>query len=209
MTQRSLLDHERRRLLENNIKDTYYADYDTFSRSRADIWATWERERLDRVEQYDFKLQLRFAGLPEKKPETAVFKVHHTPNDTMDPNDPGNLYDGVIFRHMREKGGPGPMGEADKYKPSERRRIFGELEGWGPWSRPIPVLEPETTEGMFVIQVRAGLNDCAVPGLKIDQGKREISFDWVGLFSCFYGARRMVELHEETVCHEQSLHSRS
>lgn len=91
--------------------------------------------------------------------------MQHRPND---PNDPENLYEGVSFRHMREGGDLGPMGEADKYKPSERRRLFGHSEGWGPPSYPIQIFEPETTEGMFVIQVRAGLNDCAVPGLRID-----------------------------------------
>ncbi|KAF6232910.1 hypothetical protein HO173_008873 [Letharia columbiana] len=176
------------------ISDTYYAEYDTFSHSRAGIWATWDRAPLDRVEQYDFKAQLRFAGLLELDPGRAVFKIQHRPND---PNDPENLYEGVIFRHMREReGGLGPMGEADKYKPSERRRLFGQSDGWGPPSYPIQIFEPETTEGMFVIQVRAGLNDCAVPGLTIDQEQHEISLDWIGLFSRFFGERRAVNLHK-------------
>ncbi|CAD6577873.1 MAG: hypothetical protein ASARMPRED_008436 [Alectoria sarmentosa] len=175
------------------LTDTYYADYDTFSRSRADIWATWERAPLDHVEKYDFNLQLGFAGLAEDDPGRAVFKIQHRSNN---PNDPENLYEGTIFRHMREKGGLGPMGEADRFRPSERRRLFGELEGWGPPSYPIPIFEPKSTEGMFVIQVRAGLNDCAVPGLKIDQEKRELSFDWIGLFSRFFRERKAMHQHE-------------
>ncbi|KAL9132583.1 MAG: hypothetical protein Q9175_006243 [Cornicularia normoerica] len=183
--------------------DTYYANCDTFSRSRADIWATWVRAPLDQVERYDFKIQLGFAELVEKEPGRAVFNVQHKPND---PNDPENVYESVIFRHMREKGGLGPMGDADKYMPSERRRLFGESEGWGPPSRPIPIFEPVTTEGMFVIQVRAGLNDCAVPGLKIDQEEREISFDWTGLFSRFFCERKAMNLHEGIVSHLSTLH---
>ena len=180
-----------------DIEDTYYADFDTFSRSRADIWATWERAPLDHFQRYDFKLQLSFAGLL-KESERAVFTVQHRSDD---PNDPENEYESAIFRHMREKGGLGPMGNADKYRPSERRRIFGESEGWGQLCT-IPIFEPRATEGIFVIQVRAGLNDCAVPGLKIDQEKREISFEWVGLFSHFFCERRAVDLHEGTVSHQ-------
>ncbi len=140
----------------------------------------------------------------EKEPERAIFKMHHTSND---PNHPDNLYDGVIFRHMREKGGLGPAGEADKYRPSERRRLFGESEDWGPPSHPISIFEPQVTEGMFVIQVRAGLNDCAVPGLKIDQDKREISFNWVELFSRFFGERRAVDLHRGMVSDRSTFES--
>lgn len=132
--------------------------------------------------------------------------MQHRPND---PNDPENLYEGVIFRHMRERGDLGPMGEADKYKPSERRRLFGHSEGWGPPSYPIQIFEPETTEGMFVIQVRAGLNDCAVPGLRIDQEQREISLYWIGLFSRFFGERRAVNLHKGIVSHQLCLHPNS
>ena len=172
--------------------------YDTFTRSRAEICATWDRAPLDEVEQYNFKIQLHFADLVENDPGRAIFKTQHKPNDE---NEPETVYERSIFRHMREKGGLGPMGEADKYKPSDRRRIFGESEGWGQPSRPVPVFEPKATEGMFVIQVRAGLNDCAVPGLRIDQNRHEISLDWMGLFSRFYGERRAMDLQEGTVSH--------
>ena len=101
------------------------------------------------------------------------------------------------------------MGEADRFRPSERRRLFGELEGWGPPSYPIPIFEPKSTEGMFVIQVRAGLNDCAVPGLKIDQEKRELSFDWIGLFSRFFRERKAMHQHEGIVSHHCCLRPRS
>ena len=154
------------------------------------MWAEWQRAPLDHVEQHVFRVQLRFAELREAEPGRAVFKLQHRSDD---PNDPENVYEGAIFRHMREKGGLGPMGEGDKYKPSERRRLFGESEGWGPPSFPIPILEPVATEGMFVVQVRAGLNDCAVPGLKIDQEKREISFNWIELFSRMFSERRAVQ----------------
>ena len=156
------------------------------------MWAKWERTPLDHVEQNVFRVQLRFAELREAEPGRAVFTLQHGSDD---PNDPANMYEGAIFRHMREKGGLGPMGEGDKYRPSDRRRVFGESQGWGP-PRPIPIFEPVATEGMFVVQVRAGLNDCAVPGLKIDQEKREISFNWIELFSRMFSEREAMQSND-------------
>lgn len=132
----------------------------------------------------------------ENEPERAIFKVQHEPDDQ---NDPETIYERPIFRHMREKGGLGPMGEADKYKPSDRRRIFRESDGRGPPNLAVLIFEPKATEGMFVIQVRAGLNDCAVPDLRIDEEKREISLNWIGLFSRFYGEQGTVYLQKAIV----------
>ena len=119
-----------------------------------------------------------------------MFKLQHRSDD---PNDPANRYEGAIFRHMRERGGLGPMGEGDKYKPSDGRRVFGDSEGWAPPSLPIPIFEPVATEGMFVVQVRAGLSDCAIPGMKIDQAKREISFNWTALFERMFSERKALQ----------------
>ena len=119
-----------------------------------------------------------------------MFKLRHRSHD---PNDPENRYQGAVFRHMRERGGLGPMGEGDKYKPSEMGRLFGESERWGPQSFSTPIFEPVATEGMFVVQVRAGLNDCGIPGLKIDQEKREISFNWIELFERMFTERKALQ----------------
>ena len=123
-------------------------------------------------------------------------------HNSKDHHDPEIVFEGVIFRHMMEKGGLGPMGEADKYKPSEKRRIFGESEGWGPPNFPIPIFEPKSTEGLFVIQLRAALKDCAVPGLKIDQGNQEISLSWRGLCSRFFSEQRAMDLDQPVVSHQ-------
>lgn len=145
-----------------------------------------------------FSIQLRFAGLVENNPGRAIFKMQHSPNNQ---NDPERVYEGAIFRHMRKKGYLGPVGIGDKYKPSKMQRLFGESEGWRPPNLAIPVHEPRMTEGMFVIQVRAGLNDCAVPGLKIDQDRREVSLNWIGLFSRFFREREAVDLFDGSVRH--------
>ena len=108
-------------------------------------------------------------------------------------DEPENMYGGAIFRHIREIRGPGPMGEGDKYKPSDMRRVLGGSEGRRRPSFPIPKFEPVATEGMFVVQVRAGLNDCAFPGLKINQAKREISFNWIELFERMLSERKALQ----------------
>ena len=40
--------------------------------------------------------------------------------------------------------------------------------------------------GVFVTQIRGGLNDCAVPSLNIDLKKHELSIEWKALFSEFF-----------------------
>ena len=158
--------------------------------------AKWERTPLDHIERHVFRVQLRFAELREAEPGRAVFKLQHR---TDHPNGPESMYEDVIFRHMREKGGLGPMGEGDKYKPSDRLRLFGESQGWRPPSFPIPIFEPVATEGMFVVQLRAGLSDCAVPGLKIDQEKREISLNWIELFGRMFSERKAMQSNERDI----------
>ena len=39
---------------------------------------------------------------------------------------------------------------------------------------------------LFVIQVRGGLNDCAVPGLHVDPKNRQLSLDWKALFNLYF-----------------------
>ena len=85
------------------------------------------------------------------------------------------------------------MGEGDTYKPSEMGRLFGESERWGPQSFSTPRFEPVATEGMFVVQVQAGLDDCTIPGLEIDQEKRQMSFNWIELFECMFSERKALQ----------------
>ena len=44
----------------------------------------------------------------------------------------------------------------------------------------------ERCTGVFIIQVRGGLNDCAVPSLHVDPKKREVSLDWKALFNLYF-----------------------
>ena len=136
-----------------------------------------------------------------------MFKLEHSSDD---PNDPENRYEGAILRHMREGGGLGPMGDGAKYKPTEMGRLLGASERWGPQNFSTPIFEPVATEGMFVVQVRAGLNDCAIPGLKINQKKREISFNWIELFDRMFSERKALQEKDlGIVSHHHPLRSTS
>lgn len=55
----------------------------------------------------------------------------------------------------------------------------------------MPLIEHCT--GLFVVQIRGGLNDCAVLALHIDATKCELSVDWRGLFAQFFNERRITE----------------
>ena len=81
----------------------------------------------------------------------------------------------ALFQHLRDNAGLGRLGEADKSRPGGRLRLF------------------EHSSGLFVIQIRGGLNDCVVPGLSIDQKKGELSFEWRDLFARFFEEKKMAE----------------
>jgi hypothetical protein len=81
----------------------------------------------------------------------------------------------ALFQHLRDNAGLGRMGEADKSKPGGRLRLF------------------EHSFGLFVVQIRGGLNDCVVPSLSIDQQKGELSFEWRDLFARFFEEKKMAE----------------
>ena len=43
----------------------------------------------------------------------------------------------------------------------------------------------------FIIQIRGGLNDSAVPESRVDTENSEISFNWIGLFTHFFGEEKV------------------
>ena len=42
----------------------------------------------------------------------------------------------------------------------------------------------------FIVQVRSGVNDIELPGLKLDEKKKELSFEWRDMFSRFLGEEK-------------------
>ena len=99
-------------------------------------------------------------------------------------------YQRATFRCMREKGGLGGLGKADKYRPSDLSQIFSLVDE--EIQEPVPVFEPVLTEGLFTIQIRGGMNDCAIPGLRINQDHQEVSLEWRDLFTRFFGEQKMM-----------------
>ena len=66
----------------------------------------------------------------------------------------------------------------------------------------------ESPVGMFVVQVRDVVGDCALPGLSINASRNEVSFEWKKLFDQIFGEQKLVmnKLHGATVGHPFCLH---
>jgi len=75
------------------------------------------------------------------------------------------------LKDIKHLAGPGRLGEADKGKLGSRMRLY------------------ENTAGLGLVQVRGGLDDCAMPILGIDPKKRVISLEWKDLFTRFFGGK--------------------
>ena len=66
----------------------------------------------------------------------------------------------------------------------------------------------ESPAGMFVIQVRGVVSDCALPALSTDLWRHELSFEWKELFNRVFGERKMATavLHGAPVSHLHYTH---
>ena len=78
-------------------------------------------------------------------------------------------------RHLRDNIWRGRLGEADKSRPGGRLRLL------------------EYSFGLFVVQIRGGLNDCVVSGLSIDQKNGELSLEWRDLFAQFFKEKKIAK----------------
>lgn len=54
-------------------------------------------------------------------------------------------------------------------------------------------LESLNMEGLFVTQVRGGMNDSAVLGFKVDQKRFEVSFEWRKILSHYFEEQRITD----------------
>ena len=61
--------------------------------------------------------------------------------------------------------------------------------------------------GMFVVQIRGVVGDCALPGLSINASRNELSFEWKRLFDQIFGEQKLVTnmLHGTPVGHPYCL----
>jgi hypothetical protein len=120
-----------------------------------------------------------FAGLDPKFPSRANFTFYREHADL------ARLH--AIFQRIMQMAGPGRLGEADKGKLGSRLRLY------------------ENTVALSLVQIRGGLDDCAMPSLGIDPKKRVISLEWKDLFTRFFGGKMMADrvLKEAPVSHRE------
>lgn len=119
---------------------------------------------------YDFDFKLNFDKIQPRYPGRAVFSLSSI-NTYQKPEI--SAYKHKMFNRLRDEVGTGRVGEADKSVSGSRIRLF------------------ECPGGMFVVQVRGSVGDCALPALNIDHIKHELSFDWRDLFDRFFGERKL------------------
>ena len=48
-----------------------------------------------------------------------------------------------------------------------------------------------------MVQIRNRVHDIYIPDLNVDKERKEISFNWVNVFSLFFAERYSVELYQE------------
>ena len=117
-------------------------------------------------------IKLSFHGIHPSYPGRVVFS--YFPDAS--PLAPRTHALRKIFINLQNKAGSGRLGEADRSMPSSRMRII------------------EATAGLFVVQIRGGLNDCATPALNIDFKNHEVSCDWKDLFTQYFQEKRVASL---------------
>ena len=122
---------------------------------------------------FDFNVKLKFEKTHPKYPGRAVFTLR-AKNDNQERRSTRiSAHRRKIFKRLRDDAETGILGEADKSVPGSLIRLFGS-----------PV-------GMFVVQVRGSLSDCALPALNVDSRRHEFSLEWRNLFNRFFRVRRV------------------
>lgn len=55
----------------------------------------------------------------------------------------------------------------------------------------------EINDAKQMVQIRNRIHDIYIPGLNVDKEVKEISFNWVNVFSLFFAERYSVDLYQE------------
>lgn len=123
---------------------------------------------------FAFNFKLKYEKLHSRHPGRAVFSLR-SENNTRDRPSPDILVcRRKTFKRLRDEAGTGRLDEADKSVAGSRIRLS------------------ESPIGMFVVQVRGSVGDCALPALNIHNSRHELSFEWRDLFNRFFGERKVV-----------------
>ena len=119
---------------------------------------------------FDAAYKLSFSGLKPKDSERAIFSFRPTsvmrrpPRDALD----------VLEKLRNEIRAPNP-------EKSSRTRRQGRLS------------KIESCAGIFIIQIRDGLGDCALSSLHIGPKKHRVSLAWKSLFGAFYNDKKLTK----------------
>lgn len=138
---------------------------------------------------FDFNFKLHFEKIHPRFPGRAVFTLPSV-NDNQERRLPGiSASRRKTFKKLRDEVGAGRLGEADKSVPGSRIRLF------------------ESPVGMFVVQVRGSVSDCALPALNVNSSRYEFSFEWMDMFNGFFGERKLTTtvLHGAPVGHSDCI----
>ncbi len=125
------------------------------------------------TKSYDFDCKLTLEKIQPRYPGRAVFSLRSKTYNLEHRILQISAHRRKAFQNLMDKAGPGRLGEADKSVPGSRIRLF------------------ESPVGMFVVQVRGSVGDCALPALNIDPSKHELSFEWRKLYNLFFGERKV------------------
>ena len=145
------------------------------------------------------KIELTFSGMDDDDNKRAVL-----------------IYNGFshqkVFTRLRELAGPGKVSLGYYHDdPAVHDRLSKELSP-GPSTNArvephpsLPYEDRSLSKLNLIVQIRGGLNDSAVPELRVDTKNREISFNWIGLFTYFFGEE--ILQNSEAAEEAQRIHS--
>ena len=138
---------------------------------------------LDNSEIDNLYVKLFFDTIQPRYPGRAVFFSR------LDTNNRERQWDDVS-KKLLARVGTGRLEDADKSVPESRMHLY------------------TCPPGLFVVQVRGSVSDCAIPSLSLDVNplRLELSFEWRDLFHRFFGERKMVRavLDGAPVCNPRS-----
>ena len=138
---------------------------------------------LDNSEIDDLYVKLFFDTIQSRYPGKAVF------SSRLDTNNRERQWD-EVSKPLLARVGAGMLGDADRSVPGSRMCLY------------------TCPPGLFVVQVRGSLCDCAIPSLNLNVNplRLEVSFEWKDLFHQFFGERKMIRavLDAAPVCNLRS-----
>ena len=116
-----------------------------------------------RAGQYNRELVLHFDGFKSKHPDRAIFSFGQGLGSQF-----STRYAARVLGNLRDDLWAKESTEPTQFQHQGR----------------IPTIKKCT--GRFVVQIRGGLNDCAISGLHLDPKKHQLSLDWKALVKDFF-----------------------